>query len=593
MAIQLSPGVNVSEIDLTTVVPAVSTSIGAFAGGFAWGPAAKIITVPDEITLVNTFGQPDTNTFISFFTCASFLSYGNNLQVIRAVASTSNNAIANANASGVQVVNEDIFENYYLNNNNANTFGPFMARYPGALGNSIAVSIIDAGPLQANGAIYSNNFSGWAYASYFTGAANTSSSAVTLGASYDEMHIVVIDKDGVFPQSQGVRGAVLETWPFLSKAYDGNDPLGNPSYYKQALWNNSNYIYAIDPPNYSSTQSTWGKFTAGTTFATLPSSQYIVMSQGNDASIEGSGTGAPYSSSSTSALEQAYDRFANKDHVDIDLVLTAAANATVQKYVVENVAAKRADCVAFVSPPSSAVIANYGNETTAIQSWVQGLNIASQNGSYAVADSAWKYMFDKYNNVYRYVPLNGDIAGLCAFTDKVRDAWWSPAGFNRGGIKNAIKLSWNANQTYRDQLYSIGVNPVVSFPGNGIVLYGDKTLQSKPSAFDRINVRRLFIVLEKAISLAAKYSLFEFNDDFTRSQFVSLITPYLRDIQGRRGITDFRVVCDTTNNTGQVIDSNHFVGDIYIKPARAINFIQLNFVAVRTGVDFTEVVGKF
>ena len=214
----------------------------------------------------------------------------------------------------------------------------------------------------------------------------------------------------------------------------------------------------------------------------------------------------------------------------------------------------------------------------------------SRSSSFVVADSGWKYQFDKYNNVYRWIPLNADVAGLCAYTDTVRDPWFSPAGFNRGAIKNAIKLAWNPNKTDRDTLYAAGVNPVVSFPGQGIVLFGDKTLQNKPSAFDRINVRRLFIVLEKAIAKAAQYSLFEFNDEFTRAQFVALVTPFLRDIQGRRGITDFRVVCDTTNNTQQVIDSNQFVGDIYIKPARSINFIQLNFVAVGTGVDFSTVV---
>jgi phage tail sheath protein FI len=200
-------------------------------------------------------------------------------------------------------------------------------------------------------------------------------------------------------------------------------------------------------------------------------------------------------------------------------------------------------------------------------------------------------MYDKYNNAYRYIPLNGDVAGLCVNTDTVRDPWFSPAGFNRGQIKNAIKLAFNPNKAQRDVMYAAGINPVVSFPGQGIVLFGDKTLQNKPSAFDRINVRRLFIVLEKSISQAAQFSLFEFNDEFTRAQFVALITPFLRDVQGRRGIYDFRVVCDTTNNTPQVIDSNQFVGDIYIKPARSINFIQLNFVAVATGVDFTTIVG--
>jgi phage tail sheath protein FI len=216
-----------------------------------------------------------------------------------------------------------------------------------------------------------------------------------------------------------------------------------------------------------------------------------------------------------------------------------------------------------------------------------------RSSSYLVCDSGYKYQYDKYNDVYRHNPLNGDIAGLCARTDLARDPWWSPAGYNRGQIKNVIRLSWNPDQAERDVLYKAGVNPVATFRGQGTVLYGDKTKLAKPSAFDRINVRRLFIVLEKAIATAAKFTLFEFNDEFTRAQFVNLVAPYLRDVQGRRGITDFQVVCDDTNNTGEVIDRNEFVGDIYIKPARSINFIQLNFVAVRTGVEFSEVVGQF
>ena len=208
-------------------------------------------------------------------------------------------------------------------------------------------------------------------------------------------------------------------------------------------------------------------------------------------------------------------------------------------------------------------------------------------------DSGYKYQYDKYNDVFRYVPLNGDMAGLCVRTDLERDPFFSPAGLNRGIIKNVVKLRYNPSKADRDDLYSNGINPVVTFQGEGTVLFGDKTMQSKPSAFDRINVRRLFILLEKAISRAARFSLFEFNDQFTRSQFVALVEPFLRDIQGRRGITDFRVVCDDTNNTGEVIDRNEFVGDIYIKPAMSINFIQLNFVAVRTGVSFEEIVGRF
>ena len=334
----------------------------------------------------------------------------------------------------------------------------------------------------------------------------------------------------------------------------------------------------MDPPEYNDTNSTWGG-SVTTDFATLANVYSASLSSGVSV--------APNNSN----LESGYDLFINKESVDVSLIITGDASTTVQQYVINNIAAARGDCVAFISPAQTDVVNNAGSEVSDIQAWLTALSIASGPGSYTVADSGWKYQFDKYNNVYRWVPLNGDVAGLCVYTDSVRDPWFSPAGFNRGAIKNCIKLAWNPTKTYRDTLYAAGVNPVVSFPGQGTVLFGDKTLQSKPSAFDRINVRRLFITLEKAVSSAAKFSLFELNDEFTRAQFVALVTPFLRDIQGRRGITDFKVICDATNNTSQVIDSNQFVGDIYIKPARSTNYIQLNFVAVGSGVDFTTIVG--
>jgi phage tail sheath protein FI len=340
----------------------------------------------------------------------------------------------------------------------------------------------------------------------------------------------------------------------------------------------------MDPVDYANTSSTWGMSSANTTFArTSVANTTIAFGGGTDSDV------------TAGNIQSGYDLFANKDVVDISLVLTGGHDVTVQQYVIDSVVTgagslvgRSGDAVAFISPPQSAVVNQTGNEVTNIQSWLTSL---SRSSSYVVADSGWKYMYDKYNGIYRYVPLNGDVAGLCVYTDAVRDPWYSPAGFNRGAVKNVVKLAWNPNQTARDILYPVGINPVVSFPGNGTVLYGDKTLQAKPSAFDRINVRRLFIVLEKAIAIASKYSLFEFNDPFTRAQFVALVTPFLRDVKGRRGIYDFRVVCDETNNTGEVIDKNQFVGDIYIKPARSINFIRLNFIAVGTGVNFSEVTG--
>jgi len=570
MAFQISPGVNVSEVDLTTVVPSVLTTAGAFAGSFAWGPVNKRIQVDSEITLVNTFGKPNSNTATAFFSAASFLAYGNNLQVVRSANTSSFNADSGV-GTNTQIANEDVFENTLLNTNNANAYGAFMARYPGALGNSITVSVVDSGI--ADFTTWTVN--GVGVSGYFNGIPGTSSQAAAAGALYDEVHVIVMDTGGLIT---GVQNTVLEVFPYLSKGSDSVDSLGNSNYYKNVIYKQSKYVYAVDPVNYSSAVATWGRPLAGVTFAQLTTSYTSALTGGTDLVV------------SNANLVTAYGLFGNAEEVDVSLVVTGDASSTVQQYVIDNIANSRKDCLAFVSPPSSAVVNQAGNEVTNITSWNTTL---ARSTSYAVADSGWKYMFDKYNNVYRWVPLNGDIAGLCVNTDNVRDPWFSPAGFNRGNLKNVVKLAWNPNKTQRDSLYAKGINPVGTFPGNGTVLYGDKTLQSKPSAFDRINVRRLFIVLEKSVAQAAKYSMFEFNDEFTRAQFVALVTPFLRDIQGRRGIYDFRVVCDTTNNTPNVIDSNQFVGDIYIKPARSINFIQLNFVAVRTGVDFTEIVGRF
>ena len=288
-------------------------------------------------------------------------------------------------------------------------------------------------------------------------------------------------------------------------------------------------------------------------------------------------------------IQSALSILANDETYDISLLPLGSASAATVNYAISSVAEVRKDCVVFASPLLTDVVDNAGSEAADIVSFRESLTASS----YAVLDSGWKYQYDRYNNVYRWIPLNADVAGLCAYTDTVADPWYSPAGFNRGKIKNAVKLAWSPNLSQRDSLYKNGVNPVVSIKGEGIVLLGDRTMQKAPSAFDRINVRRLFITLEKAISKAARYSMFEFNDAFTRAQFVAMVEPYLRTVKGRRGIIDFKVVCDETNNTGDVIDRNAFVGDIYIKPARSINFIQLNFVAVKTAVDFNTVVGQF
>jgi hypothetical protein len=560
MAFQISPGVSVSEVDLTTVVPSVQTTAGAFAGTFKWGPVNKIKQIDSEITLVKTFGKPDSESAVSFFTAANFLAYGNNLQLVRSVGDAAKNSVSTGSA--VLIKNEDDFDATYLNVDNENDYGPFVARYPGTLGNSISVQVC------ANTAAYGS----WTYRSLFTSAPGTSDYADSVDGVNDEMHIVVLDEDG---KITGTAGTVLETYGFVSAASDAIIN-GESNYYKQVVFNKSKYVYSMGPVDYATTSGTWDGPASNRTFA---------RPNGIITSTLGSGVDA---SPSSANIQTSYDSFVNKETVDISLILTGNAAVAVQQYIIDNVAINRADCVAFISPRYADVVNQGGSETSNIQSW---LNSLSRSSSFVVADSGWKYQFDKYNNVYRWIPLNGDIAGLCVFTDSVRDPWFSPAGLNRGAIKNCIRLAWNPTKSFRDTLYAAGVNPVISLPGQGTVLFGDKTLQNKPSAFDRINVRRLFITLEKSIAQAAKYSLFELNDEFTRAQFVSLVTPFLRDIQGRRGITDFKVVCDTTNNTAQIIDTNQFVGDIYIKPARSINFIQLNFVAVGSGVDFTTIVG--
>jgi hypothetical protein len=411
----------------------------------------------------------------------------------------------------------------------------------------------------------------WQYADNFDAAPGTSTYVADKGGSRDEMHIIVIDEDGKF---SGSANTVLEKYAFVSKASDAKSDEGSSTYYPRVIFNRSKYVYWMD---HTTGGTNWGTAALGTTFTNL--------NVGVGASLSGGTTVTPTDADTI----RGFGYFADPEIVDISLVLGGVASQTVATYLIGNVAEARKDCLVFLSPRRDDVVDQAGNERANITTYRNLLT----SSSYAVIDSAWKYQYDKYNDVYRYVPMNGDTAGLCVRTDVERDPWFSPAGFNRGQIKNVIRLSYNPTKAERDELYKIGVNPVVTFPGEGTILFGDKTMLAKPSAFDRINVRRLFIVLEKAIAKAAKFSLFEFNDEFTRAQFVALVEPFLRDVRGRRGIYDYRVVCDETNNTGEVIDRNEFIGDIYIKPARSINFIQLNFVAVRTGVAFDEVVGKF
>ncbi len=428
----------------------------------------------------------------------------------------------------------------------------------------------------------------WEFFNVFETAPGQSTWQLTNGntAALDELHLVVVDDGGLIT---GTPGTILESYKGLSRAVDAKNVDGSGNYYKDVLNQGSQFIWWAN--DRSVAPSAKGQALTTSTAAAPADIKMVLGSDGLDENAVSLGT-----------LGQAWDLFASPEDIDVSLIIQGkpvggvtvvngetVVNYQLANYLINNIAERRKDCIVLISPDKSTVLNNIGDEANSLKNW-RGALVST---SYAVMDSGYKYQYDRYNDLYRWVPLNADIAGTCVRTDQTNDAWWSPAGYNRGGIKNVIKLAYNPNKAARDILYPNGVNPVVTQPGQGTVLFGDKTLQSKPSAFDRINVRRLFIVLEKAISTAAKYSLFEFNDTFTRAQFKNLIVPYLRTVQGRRGITEFKVVCDESNNPPQIVDSNQFVGDIYIKPARSINFIQLNFVAVPSGVQFSEVIGKF
>ena len=651
MAFQLSPGVRVTEQDLTLLVPAVSTSAGAYAGAFTWGPVEDPVTITSENVLVERFGLPTDSNAQSFFTAANFLSYTNNLLVVRAdtaghlnavatqtgtvssiavttpgsgyttaptvtisapdevggvqataTATTDGDAItgftvtnggtgytniptititgdgssatgtATVTTGGIKIKNFDQYNDNYLNG--AGVVGEWAAKYPGALGNSIKVSMVD-----------SQSYSGWDYEAEFDGAPGTSTYATSVGGTNDELHIILIDEDGLWT---GTKGSILEKFAFVSKANDAKKPDGTNNYYKQVINANSRYIYWMDHTlDVSGTGASGGSGTSGVTWGrTAANNDFVDLTGVLNKSLSG---GVDDLSPSDGELSTAYAIFANDELYDISLIPLGKASTTVATFVINNVAEVRKDCVVFVSPQNvSTGDVIVGSGSTPVSQLIAYRDVLPSS-SYAVLDSGYKYQYDRYNDTYRYIPLNGDVAGLCARTDYTNDAWWSPGGLNRGQVKNVVKLAVNPGKTERDNLYKKGVNPVVTFPGEGTVLFGDKTLLAKPSAFDRINVRRLFIVLEKAIATAAKYQLFEFNDEFTRAQFKNLVEPFLRDVQGRRGIIDYRVKCDDSNNTGEVIDRNEFVADIFIKPNRSINFISLNFVAARSSVSFEEI----
>ena len=428
----------------------------------------------------------------------------------------------------------------------------------------------------------------WAFYNLFEGPPGTSQWATDNGrGTNDELHVVVYDTTGDitgfdYDVAGQATNSVIERYSKLSKCPVARTTQGGSNYYVDVIFRQSSYIY-------------WGDhIAAGTNWGTDTTTTYTAVNIVTVVSLTG---GTDDYSVTAGELALAYKLFEDTEEIDVNLVLAGPSSGVADTTagmdthgtMITDLVETRKDCVGFISPYRAGVV-NIATSIAQTANIIKGFDTLPSS-SYVVYDSGYKYIYDKYNDVYRYVPLNGDTAGLCANTDKVADPWFSPAGYNRGHVRGAIKLAYNPKNSERDQLYRKRVNSVVNFPGQGVLLFGDKTALSKPSAFDRINVRRLFLVLEKAISTASKYQLFEFNDEFTRAQFRNMVEPFLRDVQGRRGIFDFKVVCDATNNTGEVIDRNEFIGDIYIKPARSINFITLNFIAVRTGIAFSEVGG--
>lgn len=654
MAYQISPAVTVTETDLTNVIPAVSSSIGASVIEAAWGPVMDVTSIDSENVLVQRFGKPNNGNAQSWFATANFLAYSGQALVVRSDTTGQRNAVAELTgsvtsvsigaggsgytqsttavtfskpdveggivATGTAIVAAGVITGVTVTNggsgytsaptvtisnvgagtgtgatatatiadggikiNNISDYeqnfssglgvvGAFAARYPGSLGNSISISIADAA-----------SFSTWDYKALFTTAPDTSDFVANAGGLGDEIHMVVIDRDGRWT---GTAGMVIESYAFLSKALGAKKGDGSSAYYVTAVNSQSNYIYWMDHP------------TGMTNWGTAPSLGVTYTSIGATAlSFDLVGGVDDYSVTDGERMN-AFTLFGDDETYDVSLIISGKSSRDVVRHIIDNVVEKRRDCMVFASP-SHIVTGDplVGNNAEVVENIIKfkngdGVeNATLPSTSFAVFDSGYKYQYDAYNDVYRWVPLNGDVAGLCARTDYTNDPWFSPAGFNRGQIKNVIKLAFNPRKADRDNLYQNGINSVVSFPGEGVVLFGDKTALAKPSAFDRINVRRLFITLEKAIATAAKYQLFEFNDGFTRAQFRNQVEPFLRDVKGRRGIIDFKIICDETNNTGEVIDNNRFVADIYIKPTRSINFVTLNFVAVRTSATFTEITG--
>ena len=643
-----SPAVVVKEIDLTGGVPNVQSTTGAIAGNFRWGPVEERVKIANETELVSTFASPDSTNTIDFHSASYFLRYSNSLEVVRTVTSQAANAFSSTLATlitGGEVIDGDSntggldatpiisntkysadsqitlrrakqvamhaanFETIknktewasvtatladtteiptlksdsdgvgnFLFDSAATQSGnnTFMALYPGELGNSLEVSLCPPN---------TTAFNAWDYKSAFDGAPTTSTfvEGNPGSANSDEVHIAVIDNHGTIT---GTKGSVLETYPYVSIINGAKNADGTDNYAINVVNSRSSYVRML---NFDSNYTSNG---AGSVLNTASDNRNFLSAFDAPKShlfINGRKSGVI----AASDYAKGHDLFEDKDQVEVDFLISPSMTGSNWETVVNDLIATaeaRKDCVVTMSPPRDTVV-NVINTSDIVTNTVAKANAVTKRSSYSFMDNNFLKVYDKYNDQFIHIPAASSTAGLMAMTDRNRAPWFSPAGARRGGYLGITSISYSPTKTQRDTLYKASVNPIANIPGQGTLLFGDKTMLNRSSAFDRINVRRLFLVLERAIARAAEQVLFEFNDEFTRAEFVNIIEPVLREVKGRRGITDFRVVADDTNNTAAVIDRNEFIANIFIKPARSINYVTLNFVAVRTGVDFEEVVG--
>ena len=588
-----SPAVIVKEVDVTGGVPNVQSSVGCYSGKFMWGPADQRTLISNEEELSEVFGTPNNSHSIDYHDAAYFLRYSNALQINRIVDSDAKNAVSTSGQTSSyavgtytlpQVKNKTNFESQLAAlDSDGHTF---VARVPGSLGNSLRVSICPP-------SINDSAFDGWTYKGSFDAPPGTSSFASRNDGTNDEVHLAVVDVNGQF---SGTKGTVLETYPFMSVANNAvNTADGANIYVKDVVNENSKYVHFVD---FDSNFTNFGS--AGTAITSGTSKDFLGTAVQTSATVNFAfDSGVDTGTLSAGNYLNSFDLFEDKEVIEIDFLIAPGMSSRADQTTIVNdliaIAESRKDCIVVSGPARNDIVNVYSDATV-----VTNLTTTSASftrSSYNTVTGNYLKVYDKYNDKFIEIPANSSVAGIMAETDRSAAPWFSPAGTRRGQLLGVTALSFNPNKARRDTLYKAGVNPIVNFAGqpdltrSSILLFGDKTGLSRPSAFDRINVRRLFITLERAIERAAQNVLFEFNDEFTRAEFVNIIEPVLRDIKGRRGITDFRVVADESVNTAAVVDRNEFIANIFIKPARSINYITLNFVAARTGISFEEVAG--